>query len=165
MSSFELETQPDAPQGLNRSVFSTLGFEPATALGTSDDAAGDAMLARHEADEQTHAAHSGWEAMAAAAGEAAMLDLYPESDQLAAPSASALGVNARTITDGALLPVSSSEGEELLVSRHPSHSGCCGGRERVSVPLASKPVHLLGQWTASAISGNDITSSVLYMGG
>lgn len=43
---------------------------------------------------------------------------------------------------------------------------CCGGRgQKVSEPMTEKPKHLLNQWFATAISGNDITSSVLYMGG
>lgn len=46
----------------------------------------------------------------------------------------------------------------------PNKPGCCG-RGKVSDALKEKPHHLLGQWTATAISGNDITSSVLYMGG
>ena len=42
--------------------------------------------------------------------------------------------------------------------------GCCR-RKKVSGAVTEKQQHLLGQWTSTAISGNDITSSVLYMGG
>ena len=43
--------------------------------------------------------------------------------------------------------------------------GCCR-RSRVSDAVTVKqPKHLLGQLTSTAISGNDITSSVLYVGG
>jgi amino acid transporter len=46
----------------------------------------------------------------------------------------------------------------------PSRGGLCCRRQKISAPMVEKPKHLLNQWTASAISGNDITSSVLYMG-
>lgn len=132
---------------LSRSVLSTLGMEPlSTELGS--DALGDAMLRRHEEIEE--AGHQTWET--AGAGEAAMLDLMAggDSDEERDP-----------------LLTRDTMGEELSAPVNASaplkkRAWCCR-RGNVNEPLAEKPPHLLGQWTASAISGNDITSSILYM--
>lgn len=139
-------------ESLSRSIFSTLGLDPMV----QPLSAGDEMLARHE---QAEALGDGtWDA--ADGGEVAMLDLDEADDDDVVGDGNAHGSVLRVGDAPPGMPET-----QALVNRHDHpRAGCCG-RARVDEPPQPKPVHLLGQWTASAISGNDITSSILYMGG
>ncbi len=115
--------------------------------------AGDAMLLRHETEELQRLVS--WEnaERGEGFGETNVLDL---------------DLNAAVVESEELPPAS--EGTPLLVQDAPAAvrrggARACCRRQRISAPIVEKPTHLLNQWTASAISGNDITSSVLYMGG
>jgi amino acid transporter len=136
--------------------------------GASGFDAADIVLRRHEQYESKMVAT--WED--AGFGETAILELHAENEEPSLPHTDAsLLLGPDEDDDGREVSHSVREGDVMVnvaevSQRRRGNVTCCGGRkENVSAPVMEKPKHQLNQWFASAISGNDITSSVLYMGG